>query len=75
MLIMIPAFSVIYALLREISAARVKERGIPGDKLQAHPPELGEQAHERLFKFKKKKKKTDSQTNEDAGEDQKKEEV
>ena len=75
MLIMIPAFSVIYALLREISAARVKERGIPGDKLQAHPPELGEQAHERLFKIKKKKKKTDSQTNEDAGEDQKKEEV
>lgn len=58
MLIMIPAFSVIYALLREVSAARVKMRGIPEDKLMDHPPELGERAHERLFKFKKKKKKT-----------------
>ena len=56
MLIMIPAFSVLYTLLREICKARIDLRGVPSEKLQAHPPELGERAHERLFKFKKMKK-------------------
>lgn len=60
MLIMIPACSVLYILLREICASRVQLRGIPQEKLMDHPPELGERAHERLFKFKKKKKKTET---------------
>lgn len=40
MFIMIPLFSVIYTLLREITAKRVEKRGIPKVKLQDHPPEL-----------------------------------
>ena len=75
MLIMIPAFSVIYALLREISAERVKARGIPAEKLQAHPPELGERAHQRLFKIKKKKNNTDAQPEEEQNQPQKKEDA
>ncbi len=40
MLFMIPLASVIYALLREFTAARVLERNIPPEKLMDHPPEL-----------------------------------
>ena len=60
MLIMIPAFSVLYTLLREISRSLLGLRKIPEEKLLDHPPELGERAHERLFKFKKKKKKVEA---------------
>jgi predicted PurR-regulated permease PerM len=40
MLVMIPLASVIYALLREFTNARVAERNIPPEKLMDHPPEL-----------------------------------
>ena len=40
MLLMIPLTSVIYALLREFTAKRLAERGIPAEKLQNQPPEL-----------------------------------
>ncbi|MDD5884087.1 MAG: AI-2E family transporter, partial [Firmicutes bacterium] len=40
MLLMIPVTSVIYALLREFTAKRLAERGIPAEKLQNQPPEL-----------------------------------
>ena len=72
MLIMIPAFSVLYTLLREICWNRLNLRGIPEEKLLDHAPELGERAHERLFKFKKKKKKVEAPAQEpdDQPEDQ-----
>lgn len=40
MLVMIPLSSVIYALLREFTQKRVKERNIAPEKLREHPPEL-----------------------------------
>jgi len=40
MLLMIPLAAVVYALLREFTDKRVAAKGIPRDKLQAHPPEL-----------------------------------
>ena len=40
MLLMIPVTSVIYALLREFTAKRLAERGVPPEKLQNQPPEL-----------------------------------
>jgi len=40
MLLMIPLTSVVYALLREFTNARVAERNIPAEKLLDHPPEL-----------------------------------
>lgn len=40
MLVMIPLASVLYALLREFTIARVAERNIPAEKLMDHPPEL-----------------------------------
>ena len=43
MLLMIPATSVIYALLREFTEKRLAERGIPAEKLQNQPPELATQ--------------------------------
>lgn len=43
MLLMIPATSVIYALLREFTEKRLAERGIPAEKLQNQPPELNTQ--------------------------------
>ena len=40
MLLMIPLTSVLYALAREFTNKRIAERGIDGDKLRDHPPEL-----------------------------------
>ena len=40
MLVMIPLASVVYALLREFTNARIAERQIDPDKLRDHPPEL-----------------------------------
>lgn len=40
MLLMIPMASVLYTLLREITAARLERRGIDRSKLQDHPPEV-----------------------------------
>lgn len=49
MLLMIPLVSVLYALAREITNKRLKERGIDPDKLRDHPPEI-------TSKFKEKRK-------------------
>ena len=46
MLVMIPLFSVVYTLLREITYKRVEERQIDPDKLMDHPPELKNQFKE-----------------------------
>lgn len=40
MFIMIPVISVLYTLLREITNKRLQKRGIDGDKLRDHPPQL-----------------------------------
>lgn len=40
MLVMIPLASVLYALLREFTQERVRQRGIPPEKLMDQPPEL-----------------------------------
>lgn len=40
MLLMIPVASVLYALIREFTVKRLKERNIDPDKLVDHPPEL-----------------------------------
>lgn len=40
MLFMIPLFSVVYTLLREITANRLSQREIPEEKLMDQPPEL-----------------------------------
>jgi predicted PurR-regulated permease PerM len=40
MLVMIPLASVLYTLLREITAARLEKRGIETSKLMDHPPEV-----------------------------------
>lgn len=40
MLVMIPLASVCYTLLREFTDKRLKERGIPEDKLLDHPPQI-----------------------------------
>lgn len=52
MLIMIPVSSVLYALAREFTTARVTERCIDPEKLRDHPPELKSK-----FKEKREKKK------------------
>ena len=46
MLVMIPLFSVVYTLLREITYKRVEQRQIDPDKLMDHPPELRNQFKE-----------------------------
>ena len=51
MLMMIPVVSVVYTLLREITAKRITARGIERSKLQNRPPELAS----RLIKKKKPK--------------------
>ena len=43
--------------LGEITTKLVVKKGIDQDKLTDHAPDLGVQAHHRLFKFKKRKKK------------------
>ena len=40
MLVMIPIASVIYVILRDVTAKRITERNIDPDKLRDHPPEL-----------------------------------
>lgn len=54
MLIMIPLFSVAYTLLREFAIKRLEKKNIPIEKLNAQPPELGDNLFVRLFKPKKK---------------------
>ena len=54
MFLMIPAASVIYTLIREITNARLAIRAIEPTKLEAHPPELKSHLKE---KHKKRKEK------------------
>ncbi|MBQ7416249.1 MAG: AI-2E family transporter [Oscillospiraceae bacterium] len=55
MLLMIPLASVLYTLLREITAARLEKRGIDRDKLRDHPPEVRNRLAEKRRKAKEKR--------------------
>ncbi len=55
MLVMIPLASVLYALMREITAKRLAARGIDREKLQDHPPELKTGRREKAAKIYEKK--------------------
>lgn len=55
MLLMIPMASVLYTLLREITAARLERRGIDRSKLQDHPPEVRNRLVETHKKAKEKR--------------------
>ena len=55
MLLMIPLASVLYTLLREITAARLERRGIDRNKLQDHPPEVRNRLVETHKKAKEKR--------------------
>lgn len=55
MLLMIPMASVLYTLLREITAARLERRGIDRSKLQDHPPEVRNRLAESHRKAKEKR--------------------
>lgn len=55
MFLMIPAASVIYALLREITAQRLVDNEIDPDKLRAHPPEIQSKFKEKQMHRKKKR--------------------
>ena len=60
MLVMIPLVSVLYTLGREFTDSRLNERGIPADKLEAHPimvPRKINRAQERKKKIKIEKMK------------------
>ena len=54
MLLMIPLASVLYALLREFTNYRLKQRNIDPDKLLDHPPELTSKFKEKREKAKEK---------------------
>ena len=60
MLIMIPLFSVMYALLRELTDSRLAQRNIDGKKLMDQPPEL--RSRRKAAKEKKKQKQTEQET-------------
>lgn len=55
MFVMIPIAAVMYALLRDFTAKRVKERNIDPDKLKAQPPELKSKFKERRERKKNEK--------------------
>ncbi len=59
MLLMIPLASVLYTLLREITARRLAARGVADEKLQDHPPELQSRFKERHAKRRKLRPKAD----------------
>jgi len=69
MLLMIPLASVMYTLAREFTDKRLLERGIPLEKLQAHPPEIKSQFQQnkerkeriKLQKMREKLKKMQNQ--------------
>ena len=54
MLLMIPVFSVLYVLMREITEKRLEARGIPRDKVNAQP--IDTSAERKKIQSKKKKK-------------------
>lgn len=55
MLVMIPLTSVVYTLLREITASRLEKRNIDRSKLQDHPPEVKNRLVETHKKVKEKR--------------------
>lgn len=55
MFLMIPMASVLYALLREITYARLETRNIDPDKLRDHPPELRSKFREKRERAKRKR--------------------
>jgi predicted PurR-regulated permease PerM len=55
MLLMIPLSSVLYTLLREITAVRLERLGIEQSKLQDHPPEVRNRLAERHRKAREKR--------------------
>lgn len=55
MFIMIPVAAVVYTLLREFTAKRVRERGIDPEKLKDQPPELKSKFKEHRERKKKQK--------------------
>ena len=59
MLLMIPLASVLYTLLREITARRLAARGVADEKLQDHPPELQSRFKERRAKKRNRHPKAD----------------
>lgn len=62
MFIMIPVFSVLYTLLREITNKRLKARGIPQEKLCEQPPELRPGINwKNIFKLRKKAQTADQE--------------
>ena len=56
MLLMIPLMSVLYTLAREITNKRIKDRGIPREKLQYYPSDVTSQYKEKREKRKEKRK-------------------
>ena len=56
MLLMIPATSVAYALLREVTNRRLEGRDIPREKLSAQPQEISSKFREKRKKNKEKRK-------------------
>jgi predicted PurR-regulated permease PerM len=63
MLLMVPLASVLYALAREYTQKRLARKGIAGEKLQDHPPELDSKVNhkvpsekKKVFRFKRKEK-------------------
>ena len=63
MFLMIPMASVLYAMLREWTQNRLKDRQIAEEKLQAQPPELRSHFRQNREKRKKKAKKTKEEAN------------
>lgn len=55
MVLMIPVCSVLYTLLREFTADRVRIKGIDPDKLRDHPPELKSKLKEKREHIKRKR--------------------
>lgn len=58
MFLMIPAASVIYTLVRELTHKRLANKNIESDKLIAHPPELKSNFKQNKIKLSKKSDKT-----------------
>ena len=56
MLLMIPATSVAYALLREVTNRRLEGKNVPGEKLVAQPQEISSKFRERRLEKREKRK-------------------
>lgn len=65
MFLMIPMTSVIYTLMGEYTAMRLKKKGVDPDKLRAHPPELKSKIKEKIKKKKEAKKASEQKKTEE----------